>query len=117
MGVERHLNFGFYIETPEGSNFWKIAESLEAAGFKYKEDFVVGIDPITGRQNHIGVPNYDNLTLSIDDGDDTLVLRWDQIERMRMARPEPLFQYVRDVNSIYGDDFAIVKFGLIHWFN
>lgn len=117
MGVYRNLNFGWYVEFPEGTSIWRVSEEMDKHGFKYAEDFVIGIDPITGRQNHIGVPNYDNLTLRIDDGDDTLVLRWDQIERMRMVRPEPLIQYVNNVNSIYGDDFAAVKFGLIQWFN
>lgn len=117
MGVRRNLNFGWYVEFPDYTRIWEVAEQLTKHGLHYAEDFVIGIDPMTGTQNHIGVPNYDNLSLRIDDGDDTMVLRWDQIERMRMVRPEPLIQYVNDVNSIYGDDFAAVKFGLIQWFN
>lgn len=117
MGVDRNLNFGWYVEFPEGTSIWRVNETLNERGFRYAEDYTVGIDPICGKMNHIGIPNYDNLTLRIDDGDDTLVLRWDQIERIRMARPEPLIQYVNNVNSIYGDDFASVKFGLIQWFN
>ena len=117
MGVERNLNLGWYVEFPEGTSIWRVNETLNENGLKYVEDFVIGIDPITGRQHHIGVPNYDNLSLHIDDGDDTLVLRWDQIERMRTTWPAPLIQYVNDVNCIYGDDFATVRFGLIQWYN
>lgn len=117
MGVERNLNFGWYVEFPEGTSVWCVNEKLDEHGFKYGEYYTVGIDPICGEMDHIGIPIYDNLTLRIDDDDDTLVLRWGQIERMRATHPAPLIQYANDVNSIYGDDFATVKFGLIHWFN
>lgn len=117
MGVARNLNLGWYIEFPEKTKIGKVEERLTEQGFKHPDDYIIGIDPINGRQNHIAVPDYQNLTLKIDDEDDTMVICWDQIERMRMTCPEPLIKYVNDVNSIFGDGFATLKFGLIQWYN
>jgi hypothetical protein len=116
MGVYRHLNIGWYVEFPKGTNVHDVEEKMMENGFRY-EELLIGIDPICGDLNHIAVPNFKDLTLSINSDDDTTIIRWDRLVGLERKRPDKLVEYINNVNSVYGDDFATLRFGVIQWFN
>ena len=110
MSVDTNLHLGWVVVLEEGSNPYDKIDQMDSKWM----DFIVGTDPMCGRNNHVCIVQGFNKHIP-DDGEGFF------LEGKDMGVPDEIpakiTEFLQEYRETHGDDSIVLKYGLLQWFN